>query len=271
MGMTEPQKEHPLLFRPEMARAVVAGKKTHTRRLMTRTNSLVDGHQASQELWDALDFSRARIDAGPSPGGWPGPYLIVPHRTEGSQHRIYPRIQAGDAIWGKETRASHNHFARPATMGPQHNAGAQRIWSYAADEVDVATITQKHPSIHMPRAFARIVADVLASRPERLQDISEADAIAEGISRDNVIIGADAAGGAHREITATRFFYDGCDEEGFESGAEAYADLWDSINGAGGPGSWEDNPLVWVYAFKPREISGRTAPSASTAAAATTS
>lgn len=83
------------------------------------------------------------------------------------------------------------------------------------------------PSIHMPRAASRILLEVVSVRVERLQDVSEADAAAEGWSRrpevsDDPQVHADAA-------------------------RDWYMDLWEQINGAG---SWDANPWVWVIEFK---------------------
>lgn len=79
------------------------------------------------------------------------------------------------------------------------------------------------PSIHMPRWASRITLEVTGVRVERLQDISEADAIAEGAPW--------AACGAPQE---------GSHKAGF-------AQLWESINGSN---SWSTNPWVWVIEFK---------------------
>ena len=77
-----------------------------------------------------------------------------------------------------------------------------------------------HPSIHMPRAASRITLEITDVRVERLNCISHDDACAEGIH--------STAGGKHACI-------------------ERFAELWESINGAG---SWALNPLVWVVEFK---------------------
>jgi len=80
------------------------------------------------------------------------------------------------------------------------------------------------PSIHMPRWASRILLEIVAVRAERLQNISEADAKAEGVTL----------------LARTCTMYDGIWRDG-------YRDLWESING---PGSWDANPWVWVVAFK---------------------
>ncbi|MEQ1663215.1 MAG: hypothetical protein ABL877_11025 [Thiobacillus sp.] len=73
----------------------------------------------------------------------------------------------------------------------------------------------------MPRWASRILLEIVGVRVERLQDISEADAIAEGVGGD---------------VTVTPCF-----------AVERYRALWESING---PGSWDVNPWVWVVEFK---------------------
>lgn len=106
-----------------------------------------------------------------------------------------------------------------------------------------------HPSIHMPRCASRTLLEVVSVRVERLQDISEADAMAEGIERENVIVDTHCAGGVHTEVSECRYFYSGGAEEGYEDAVSAYAALWDSIN-VNGPNSWAANPWVWVVSFK---------------------
>jgi hypothetical protein len=93
------------------------------------------------------------------------------------------------------------------------------------------------PSIHMPREFARIFLKVTDVRVERLRDISEDDAMAEGIqSRERRNAGLTMA-----PITV---FGLGGDTDYAPTAVSAFSDLWESINGAG---SWGQNP--WVYAL----------------------
>jgi hypothetical protein len=103
------------------------------------------------------------------------------------------------------------------------------------------------PGLFMPRWASRIDLEITGIRVERLQDCSEADAMADGITMESVIIGANCNGVRHSEEHADRFFYDGCIDEVFESGVDAYRALWESING---PGSWDANPWVWVIEFR---------------------
>ncbi len=82
------------------------------------------------------------------------------------------------------------------------------------------------PSIHMPRWASRITLEITDIRVERLQEISYADAMAEGVPFTELPPGQGRPDPLHRA---------------------KFADLWESING---PGSWEANPWVWVIEFK---------------------
>ena len=86
----------------------------------------------------------------------------------------------------------------------------------------------------MPRSLSRITLELTDVRVERLQDISEADALAEGVTPKW------EPGCSGRLMEAFRGF-------SFRPAASAYADLWESINGAG---SWDANPFVWALSFK---------------------
>lgn len=247
MESTRQPKEYGLLFIAAMARAAVAGIKTQTRRLPTASNSLVDGVGISAKRWADMqfDWSRAVVDKGPSPAGNPGPYLHVPAGNGETWHRIYPRYQVGDRIWGRETWAVKRH--EPCL---EHEREYQKLCfpviRYLADGQEIrhqgnrqtgdgiygGLVEKARPSIHMPRWAARIVRDITAVRVERLQDISEADALAEGIAqvvRDKLPVQQCGE-------------YDGIDVDP----VDLYRDIWESING---PGSWDANPPVIVIEF----------------------
>ena len=89
------------------------------------------------------------------------------------------------------------------------------------------------PSIHMPREFSRLTLEVTEVRVERLQDISKADSLAEGL------------------VAAPGGWWSGAEGQASPTPQDAYAALWNSING---PGSWDDNPWVWAVTFKLLEI-----------------
>jgi len=134
-----------------------------------------------------------------------------------------PYGQPGDRLWVRETWAQPDR--RSAGFGP---------YIYAADWQE----RPKHhwnPSIHMPRLASRITLEVTGVRVERLQDITPCDAVAEGLQRL-------PASGRYVVTNGDQYM-------GFASTSpvEIYRDLWESING---PGSWNENPWVWVIEFK---------------------
>jgi hypothetical protein len=91
------------------------------------------------------------------------------------------------------------------------------------------------PSIHMPRWASRITLEITDVRVERLQDISEADAVAEGC-----------------KPIRPELMLDGLIVRPGRSAVEEFRLVWEQIHGHGG-GSWEKNPWVWVIGFKKLE------------------
>lgn len=177
----------------------------------------------------------------------------------GSERPVFPYGQPGDQLWVKETIVQ---------VGED---GAGRIYSaYKADEqlTKADAWPWQRPqlnSIHCPRGLSRIQLEITGRRVERLQDISETDAIAEGISSDHVVVGANCNGGVHQEETALRFFFPGCRDDGYESGIDAYEALWRQLNPEEiplldddgrkigmqpNPARWDANPWVWVVEFR---------------------
>jgi len=109
----------------------------------------------------------------------------------------------------------------------------------ATSEQDLTPTNEKwKPSIHMPREAARIFLEVTNVRVERLQDITEQDAISEGIEFKEWKNGFMVNKGY--KIYGEKATYD-------ESPIVSYRSLWENING---PSSWEKNPFVWVIEFK---------------------
>jgi len=193
-------RERPILFSAPMVRAILAGSKTQTRRAL------------APDLFISSGGAVVRMaSAGPATTGIR------------EAHCPYWR-EPGDRLWVRETWAvGHNaDHLKPSEM----DVGGWRI-HYAASEERGGLLWR--PSIHMPRWASRITLDVTGVRVERLQDISEADAVAEGAPS------ADLASG--RECI---FPHQGTHRWGFRL-------LWESINGAG---SWDANPWVWVLEFR---------------------
>jgi hypothetical protein len=207
-------KERPILFSAPMVRAILAGTKTQTRRAwkMPRGCDWYSEMGGEREGWF--------VDHGQP---W---WLHV------SECRC-PYGQPGDRLWVREAwRAVWSSDDEP----PRSFDAAYRFW-YEADAPLQDGYGKLRPSIHMPRCASRITLEVTGVRVERLQDISEADAIAEGVDRFP---------GCRQDDDAAAFNRIGpVDMDSFPIARCAV--LWESING---PGSWDANPWVWVVEFK---------------------
>lgn len=207
----------PILFSAPMVRAILDNRKFQTRRVVKP--------QPRHEVKSCSNGWYERDPKASSSG----------NKTFGCPYGV-----PGDRLWVRETwgiqegivccAAARPNIARgfDVEMGPKwtpviHRAGRENYaWGMYGPP-------KWKPSIHMPRTACRITLEVAAVRVERLQEISEADAIEEGVEpsiygwkdylkRDLHLGEADAS----------------------------YASLWESING---PGSWEANPFVWVITF----------------------
>ena len=130
------------------------------------------------------------------------------------------RYQPGDILWVRETWA----------FVDGHDYQTRDFYLYKATDKEAADnigIDRWRPSIHMPREAARILLRVTNVKVERVQDISEKGAQAEGVEK----LPNGALCGTYRR--------------GFEV-------LWDKLYGnlKGGIDSWDENPFVWVYEFE---------------------
>lgn len=204
-------KERPILFSGAMVRALLDGSKTQTRRIVKPQP--VANHRG-KFAFDSFTDDEA-IESY-----WQNYPLWGPVRS--------PFGKAGDRLWVRETWSSD--FA--------NNYPHERVW-YAADndrrhEIHVSDgvrgiyspESHEHvpfrwrPSIHMPRWASRITLEVTGVRVERLHDVTDAAALAEGVDRTNTSIPGYAR--------------------------ERFTRLWTSINGNE---SWRDDPWVWVIEF----------------------
>lgn len=210
-------KWRPILFSAPMVRALLAGTKTQTRRALKPQPEAVHG---GEPYW------------------FVGGYRAWQHRStdhvlrQGGNPLPCPYGEAGAGLWVRETWAYHLHAAASAS----DDAGP---FVYAADGTTQYRLCDRwRPSIHMPRSASRISLAVTAVRVERLQDISEADAIAEG--------GTEALRGwwTHEGL---QWNDPGPNHRFGATPIDSYRVLWESING---PGSWDANPWVWVVEFK---------------------
>lgn len=219
-------KERPVIFNGEMVRAILDGRKTQTRRVIS------DRHL------HLLDVASQVGECYPLESG-------IDHANSQSYYREHcPFGQVGDRLWVRETWGVVSHDFdeneriidwvpdRPATAiheMPFGNGYYSGHAIYAVDGQFTWGDDDGHgerscwkPSIHMPRAACRILLEITAVRVERLNDIRESDARAEGVM--------PTPGAAELLV----------------GGKLAFAELWASIYGHE---NWRANPWVWVIEF----------------------
>lgn len=236
-------RERPILFNGAMVRAILSGAKTQTRRVVK-----VGGELPREWATFASEAHCFTPAGGTRPSGffywseeqaagkpltalrrWP--ILPAKHPLAGDSYWADCAFgKIGDRLWVRETfspiqssvdgrlievdyRATYEHGYR---MGD--HLGIPKVWK---------------PSIHMPRDACRLLLEITDVRVERLQAISEADALAEGI--------APHADGHGFHAEDGRFYA--------ANPVTSFADLWASTGG-----DWDANPWVWVISFTKKEI-----------------
>jgi hypothetical protein len=208
-------KERPILYCGAMVRAILADKKTQTRRVMN-----------PQPHKDFL--ARGLVDAVPQ---WPHQDGVRFFMADGLSELVPCKYgKPGDRQWVRETFSFGRTTKQSITYTKfkRVRGGNAPVVYRAQGLINDAEFKWK-PSIFMPRWAARITLEIVAIRVERLQDISEQDANAEGCS-DREGSGPYISPFGGRRIINN------------------YATLWNSINGRKHP--WKSNPWVWVISFK---------------------
>lgn len=221
--------EKPILFNTEMVKAILAGRKTQTRRLIRpqpkgQLSYIFGGSHPGK--WTYMSRSEAKA--------WDVDESVI-HEEEGKFWT--PPCHGDDVLYVRETWnygyvysdwregcPPEHWFEELDWRGKDHNflREISRFW-YLADGEDLYDLKWK-PSIHMPREAARIFLKVKRVRAERLKDITEEDAVAEGFEADDF----------------------------FEARAR-FAMTWNSVYGVSGkkvPENWGSNPWVWVIEFE---------------------
>ena len=199
--------ERPILFSTAMVRAILAGRKKVTRRVMKvqpPANAVV-----TVERYSPIVSNRRGED-------WYGPEIFGAHWDDDEKGLRCPYGAPGDLLWVRETWAQY-----PSELNPE----PCDAW-YKATSNGPPQPFKWRPSIHMPRWASRITLRITDVRVERLQDIWEDDARAEGCEPVGWIDETDV---------------------GMSSYREGFPRLWNRING---PGTWEANPWVWVIGFE---------------------
>jgi hypothetical protein len=237
-------KEKPILFSAPMILAILRGEKTMTRRIFKE-------HPLEGPI-DAIfpDGSGKGFVAwwGPGPHTAEKTALLYPGE-EGLQS---PYGVPGDRLWVRENyRFSSAHdYLRPSLV-PFGDAV-----EYTADPFEISYLSgRQRPSIHMPRWVSRITLEITAVKVERLKNITEQDAMAEGCRwTDNGPRKWLKSGVSFEEANKINGWNEGFSHTGdtarescYPSAKVSFAALWESINGSG---SWFKNPWVWVVGFK---------------------
>lgn len=224
-------KERPILFSAPMVGAILEGRKTVTRRVVKFNAAGRAAYFGKQWHPDDADIAKA------CPYGQPGDRLWVRETwrstasTLDEARALTEDITSGTAVAYLATSVDDLMRNGPMTR---------------ADAVECVKFETWKPSIHMPRWASRITLEITGVRAERVRDISEADAIAEGVHR--IEIGS----GYNDCFSATSTTWADVVEQqaaAYEDPRLAFRDLWDGINEQRGFG-WLANPYVWVIEFK---------------------
>lgn len=215
-------RERPILFSGAMVRAILAGHKTQTRRVLKARYPPPPDTTSIDVLGDHAVYNVPGLAEGVALGGARCPYG-----------------GPGDRLWVREkVTLVRGHGERASLHGPE-----EASIKYDADGTTTRvpvpdtdrTFPWKRltrPSIHMPRWACRLVLEVEDVRVEHLQDISVEDAWAEG---------------------SWNRWYETCAQKGWAfdpvmvDAVSKFRDAWNTING---PGAWDANPWVWVVTFR---------------------
>lgn len=233
-------KERPVIFNAEMVRAVLDGRKTQTRRPFPiqphgEYGEHYNGKMEGPEMYEPQMFDKYG-DA------YPGKPIFGCYTEDGEQGFKCPHGQPGDRLWVRETCKAEElesgldgvrYAADDAFVSIEDTKEAAENWlvlsTYRKNKYQHGQ-SNTVPSIHMPRWASRILLEITNIRVERVQDISEADAAAEGCNN------------SQSEAAKNVGWY--------EKPRRAFRRVWEQVYGD----SWNRNDWVWVIEFKVVEI-----------------
>lgn len=212
-------KERPILFSGPMVRALLDGSKTQTRRVCKPAANL----SAVVEVPDPAE--RGQVYNGSHFGD-----------EDGEVQFACPYGGRGDRLWVRESFSGPHHREHSP---PRDWHSMDEIHCWADGNPEAGDWTKPRPGMFMPRWASRITLEVVSVRVERLQAISEADAIAEGIEQRPCA------------VPNTRLWRNYDPSNGWTPSVaipqNSYRSLWEVINGAD---AWAPNPWVWAVEFR---------------------
>ncbi len=214
-------QERPIIFNTEMVRAILDNRKTMTRRVIKAPLSN-DVGEFLRQLWPCRRNK----------------YEYMGDPKQGYEVSLKPYAFPGDKLWVRETWAASKLY----NLCPPRDIPDKTDIFYSVGDAGDTKVTKWRPSIHMPKKFCRLWLEVKRIRIERLQDISEEDAKAEGIKAFKFSQGSIGYGTERLALGAMN-----------TNAKNAFRFLWDCINGEprknGVDISWDANPWVWIIEF----------------------
>lgn len=220
-------KERPILFSGLMVKAILENRKSQTRRIL------------KPQIWSEAESTPGGCGYAWSPKGQKSSSFAWNTTEKAVAEHVAkdycPYGKLGDRLWVRET---FRHY------GNHYNAGKSFALVQYEDSstrsIEIAYPPQrdnwerKQAGRFMPRWASRLTLEITGVRVERLQEISEADAIDEGMEREYLGKGKYPTTDVYGSYT------------------DAFAKLWDIVNGKAAP--WSSNPFVWIIEFKKLEV-----------------
>lgn len=230
-------KEHALLLSTPMVQAYLANRKIVTRRIPGPTNSFVDGKRVSGKKWKELDFDWTTSEVIDG-------VILVHADGVGNYRYITPIYQPGDWLWFRETWAQIVRFGterdvKEPTFPIVYKADGQEHYGLEARG-------GWKPSIHMPKDAARLWAEVTTCACERVQDITEEQAIAEGVQP--AIFWTNT--GTYESIDESHI----CWNTPAATYLNGFKKIWSELHG---PESWQQNPPIYAISYKILSTTGK--------------
>jgi len=217
-----------------MVEAIQEGRKTMTRREIKHHSRIESFKDVPRAIGNERDW---------------GKYLLTD--GYGEDFIIAPKYQVGDRLWVKETYFAYGFWARSGTtktgkpkwIFKDETAAFGKSYKYSNDPEPFPLRKSKmdnigwfkRTSLFMPKGASRITLEVTAVRAEKVKEITEEDAIAEGVQKDR---------NGWKEYGDSLLF------RPLSTAKDSFRSLWDSINGPYGTSTFRHNPYVWVITFK---------------------